>query len=165
MHSTDGNRYLKFTNKTKKNLDVLCNNIHPLLKNFAYDVVSIDGMPTSGKTTIGRWLASQFNISLIETDLFMHGNRGSLVYNTEALDFVIKNRLERPSPVIVEGVLSRDLLYDLGIVPTYTIRIEQKGNYYNNCNNINNVTLRKQLKEYKKKYLKGGYDYILKTDT
>jgi shikimate kinase len=51
-----------------------------------------------GKTTLGRYLAWQFNISLVELDLFLIPNQGKLVYMNEALSTSLRAGLESHGP-------------------------------------------------------------------
>ena len=48
----------------------------PVLADFPAKIIAIGGHPSSGKTSLGRYLAWQFNVSLIETDLFLDDGRG-----------------------------------------------------------------------------------------
>jgi MoxR-like ATPase len=43
----------------------------PILDDLPGKVVAIDGYPGVGKSSLGRFLAWRFNISLIETDFFL----------------------------------------------------------------------------------------------
>ena len=73
------------------------------LTSVLYDLpgklIAIDGQPGVGKTTLGRYLAWQFNISLVESDLFLIPNQGKLVYLNEVLSHVSTSRLKNPRPV------------------------------------------------------------------
>jgi hypothetical protein len=95
----------------------------PILYDLPGELIAIDGKSGVGKTTLGRYLAWQFNISLVETDLFLVPNQGKLVYLDEALKHVIAHRLNKPRPVIVEAVAVRRLLRDLALKPDYVIYV------------------------------------------
>lgn len=95
----------------------------PVLYNLPGKLIAIDGHSGVGKTTLGRYLAWRFNISLIETDLFLIPSQGKLVYFTEALKHVIARRLAKPRPVIVEAVAVRRLLRYLALEPDYVIYV------------------------------------------
>ena len=41
-------------------------------------LIAIDGLLGVGKTTLGRYLAWRFNISLVGSDLFLIPNQGSI---------------------------------------------------------------------------------------
>jgi hypothetical protein len=64
----------------------------PVLYDLPGKLIAIDGRSCVGKTTLGRYLAWQFNISLVESDLFLIPNQGKLVYMNEALKHVITSR-------------------------------------------------------------------------
>lgn len=90
-------------------------------------MIIIDGKPGVGKTTLGRFLAWRFNISLIETDLFSLQNPNRYNYNNEAVRTVINYRQELSKrPVIVEGVVALRLLDDLNICADFHIHVTCK---------------------------------------
>jgi hypothetical protein len=95
----------------------------PVLYDLPGKLIAIDGRSCVGKTTLGRYLAWQFNISLVESDLFLIPNQGKLVYINEALKHVITSRLRKPRPVIVEAVAVRRLLSNLELKPDYVIYV------------------------------------------
>jgi len=49
----------------------------PILYDLPGKLIAIDGRLGVGKTTLGRYLAWRFNISLVETDLFLIPNQGN----------------------------------------------------------------------------------------
>ena len=99
----------------------------PVLDNLSGKLIAIDGYFLSGKTTLGRYLAWHFNISLVETDLFQvppeQGNE--LGYDEEVIKRAIHSRINSkyPAPVIVEGATVQKLLKNIGFVPDYSIYI------------------------------------------
>jgi hypothetical protein len=95
----------------------------PLLYDLPGKLIAIDGRSGVGKTTLGRYLSWQFNISLVESDLFLIPNQGKLVYLSEPLAQVITSRLKKPRPVIVDGVAVRRLLSNLALKPDFVIYI------------------------------------------
>ena len=98
----------------------------PVLHDLPRKLIAIDGRSGVGKTTLGRYLAWRFNISLVETDLFPIPNQGRLIYLSEAISHAIASRLQTPRPVIVEGVAIRRLLADLSLKPDYTIYVSSQ---------------------------------------
>lgn len=50
--------------------------LKPILDGLPGKIIAIDGTPGAGKTTLGRFLAWYFNISLIESDLFRSRSEG-----------------------------------------------------------------------------------------
>jgi adenylate kinase family enzyme len=95
----------------------------PVLADFPAKIIAIGGHPSSGKTSLGRYLAWQFNVSLIETDLFLDHGRGKLVYRSNEIARLIDKRLKKPAPVIVEGVVVLRLLGALGRPADFTIYV------------------------------------------
>jgi len=94
-------------------------------------VIAIDGRPTAGKTTLGRFLSWRLGISLVETDSFLlsedeqHPNhKEELLYNNDALNHVISKRINKlRQHFIIEGVFILRLLKNLQIDPDFHIRI------------------------------------------
>lgn len=97
----------------------------PVLNNLPGKVVGIDGLDGSGKTTLGRFLAWYFNVSLIETDHFLHDGQ-QFSYRLEEIDRIIGARLSKPRPVIVEGVQLLSLLSKLGRSPDFLIYVKNQ---------------------------------------
>lgn len=88
--------------------------LEPVLHNLPPVIVVIDGGPGVGKTTLGRFLAWRFNVSLLESDLFLISGRRPLTYRVKELGAVIGSRIIGGRPIIVEGVVALRLLRDLG---------------------------------------------------
>jgi Fe-S cluster assembly ATPase SufC len=100
--------------------------LKPVLANLPPKIVAIGGRPGSGKTSLGRYLAWQFNVSLIETDLFLDDGRGKLVYRSNEIARVIGKRLKKQAPVTVEGVVVLRLLAALGRPADFTIYVSNE---------------------------------------
>jgi len=98
----------------------------PVLDGLPPRVVGIDGRDGVGKTTLGRYLAWHFNITLIETDLFLKRHRGRLEYRDDEIARLIRARLEATRPVVVEGVCLLQLLGRLGVAPDFTVYVRAK---------------------------------------
>ncbi len=86
--------------------------------------VAIDGAPGADKTTLGRFLAWRFNISLIETDLFLLRGTGKYNYCNDELRAVLKSRLMCDTPAIFEGVVALRLLSEFGVAPEFHIHVK-----------------------------------------
>jgi len=93
--------------------------LEPILSRRDRKLIAIDGPPGSGKTTLARYLAWRFNVSLIETDWFLIPGRGRLVYREDEIAHVIESRRGRPT--IVEGVAIRRLMARIKCPVDYTI--------------------------------------------
>lgn len=104
-------------------------------------IVSIDGRDGVGKTTFGRYLAWHFNVSLIETDLFLVPNQGEPVYFYEQIDRIIEHRLSIPRPVIVEGITIRDILRRINRSADFAI-------YVTNSEQTSGPSLASRLSQY-----------------
>jgi hypothetical protein len=96
--------------------------LQPLLSNLPPKIVAIDGRDGDGKTTLGRFLAWYFNVTLVETDLYLLGDN-SLNRRNEEIARIVETRLRRQRPVIVEGVGVLQLLEDIGRSPDFHIYV------------------------------------------
>ena len=85
-------------------------------------VIAITGPYASGKTTLARYLAWYFNISLIETDLFILSGP-PLKYRNDEIERIISFRLACPRPVIVDGAAVLNLFAELGRTPDFLIKV------------------------------------------
>lgn len=98
----------------------------PVLKGFPPVIVSIDGLPGSGKTTLGRYLAWYFNVTLVESDLFLETGQG-FKYRLADLKRVVSTRLARERPLILDGVAVGWLLRDIGLQAAFAIYVSHNG--------------------------------------
>ena len=99
------------------------NALTPKLHGLPGKIIAIDGRDYSGKTTLGRFLAWYFNVSLIETDLFLLQDEGR-TYRSQDIRRIIGTRLAKPRPVIVEGVAIRRLLSHISCAPDFLIYVK-----------------------------------------
>jgi hypothetical protein len=97
--------------------------LEPVLANLPGKLVAVDGYPGVGKTSLCRYLAWRFNISLCETDIFLIPEQGRLVYREEEIGRIIAGRLKKPRPIIVEGCAVLRLLYSINRPPDFLIYI------------------------------------------
>jgi 2-phosphoglycerate kinase len=109
-------------------------------------IVTIDGRDGVGKTTLGRYLAWHFNVTLIETDLFMIPAQDYLIYLDDQINRIIERRVNSPLPVIVEGVAILQLMRRINRVPHFTI-------YVTNPRHASGKTLDRWLAEYEAEFL------------
>jgi len=87
-------------------------------------IVTIDGRDGVGKTTLGRYLAWHFNVTLIETDLFLIPARDHLIHLDDQLNRIIERRITMPRPVIVEGISILQLLKRIHRAPDFAIYVK-----------------------------------------
>ena len=103
--------------------------LEPLVGDFSPKIVGIDGFDRCGKTTLGRYLAWRFQITLIETDIFLqvdnYNDFADLKHNYPALKQVIQRRLgSKRHPVIVEGIALLQIFERLQLTPDFMVFCE-----------------------------------------
>jgi len=86
-------------------------------------IVTIDGRDGVGKTTLGRYLAWHFNVTLIEADLFLIPSQDYLTHLDYQVNRIIERRFTLPRPVIVEGVSMLQLMKRINRVPDFAIYV------------------------------------------
>jgi len=134
---------------------LVTNELDVVLDNLPGKLVAIDGRDGSGKTTLGRFLAFNYNVSLIESDLFLIEGKDSLKYYDDQINRIIEKRLSIPRPVIIEGVAILELLEKLKKSKNYLIYVE-------NEEFEGSFGLSEIIKEYEEKYNpKGKADFVL----
>jgi uridine kinase len=95
----------------------------PVMRRLPGVIVTIDGRFGVGKTTLGRYLAWHFNVSLIETDLFLIPAREHLIHLDDQINRIIERRITTPRPVIVEGISMLQLMQRIHRVPDFSIYV------------------------------------------
>jgi uridine kinase len=95
----------------------------PILRGLPGVIVTIDGRDGVGKTTLGRYLAWHFNVTLIETDLFMIPAQDYVIHLDDQINRIIVRRITSPLPVIVEGVSMLQLMKRINRVPAFSIYV------------------------------------------
>lgn len=96
----------------------------PILYDLPPKLIAIDGRSGTGKTTLGRYLAWRFNVSLVEADLFLIPNQGRLTYQMDALRHVIRSRSR--TTVIVESIANLQLLAELKFQADFLVYVSSK---------------------------------------
>lgn len=95
----------------------------PIMRGLPGIIVTIDGRDSVGKTTLGRYLAWHFNVTLIETDLFLIPTKDHLIHLDDQINRIIERRITTPLPVIVEGVSILQLMKRINRVPAFRIYV------------------------------------------
>jgi hypothetical protein len=117
----------------------------PVLYDLPGKLVVIDGRPGSGKTTLGRYLAWRFNVSLLEADLFLFADRGSLTYRTDEINRIIEFRLRNPRPIIFDSAAALRLMKAINRNPDFLI-------YVSNINTPESRTLKAEIESYEAEF-------------
>ena len=95
--------------------------VAPTMRGLPGVIVTIDGRDGVGKTTLGRYLAWHFNVTLIETDLFLIPAVDFLIHLDDQINRIIERRITTPLPVIVEGVSMLQLMQRMNRVADFSI--------------------------------------------
>jgi uridine kinase len=95
----------------------------PIMVDLPGIIVTIDGRDGVGKTTLGRYLAWHFNVTLIETDLFIIPAEDHLIHLDDQVNRIIERRITIPRPVIVEGISMRQLMQRIGREADFSIYV------------------------------------------
>jgi hypothetical protein len=95
----------------------------PVLHGLPGKLIAIDGRPGSGKTTLGRFLAWWFNVSLIETDHFLFAGEGRYRYRTDEVARIAETRLRNDLPVIIEGVTVLRQLATMNLTADFVVDV------------------------------------------
>jgi uridine kinase len=96
----------------------------PVLHGLPGKLIAIDGRPGSGKTTLGRFLAWWFNVSLIETDHFLFEGEGRYRYRADEIARIADTRLRNSQPVIIEGVTVMRQLASMNLTADFAIYVD-----------------------------------------
>lgn len=125
--------------------EIAVKSLTPILFNLPPLLVAIDGRDNDGKTTLGRYLAWHFNVTLLESDLYLLGDN-SLRRRTEEIKRIVDARINRERPIIVEGVGVLQILEDIG----------RKSDFHLYIRNINTHwsggSVKAMLADYEKKF-------------
>ena len=95
----------------------------PIMRDLPGVIVTIDGRDGAGKTTLGRYLAWRFNVTLIETVLFLIPTLDYVIHLDDQINRIIERRLSLPRPVIIEGVAVLQLMRRINRVPDFKIYV------------------------------------------
>ena len=108
--------------------DAIAAELKPKLENLPPVIIAISGSMDAGKTTLARYLAWYFNISLIETDLYLIPNEG-FTYDASEIGRMISFRIGLSRPVIVEGLKILEILVEINKAPDIIIHVQNKSNH------------------------------------
>jgi len=117
----------------------------PVMRGLPGIIVTIDGRDGVGKTTLGRYLAWHFSVTLIETDLFLIPAEDYLIHLDDQINRIIERRVTTPLPVIVEGISILQLMKRINRVPAFTI-------YVTNPRHLGNPFVARKLSAYEAEY-------------
>jgi uridine kinase len=99
----------------------------PVMRGLPGVIVTIDGREGVGKTTLGRYLAWTFNVTLIETDLFLIPTRDFHLHLDDQINRIIERRVTTPLPVIAEGIAILQLMKRIHRTPDFSIYLTRRG--------------------------------------
>jgi uridine kinase len=105
----------------------LVSRLRPIILPWRKLTIAIDGVDNSGKSTLGRFLAWQLGMPLIETDLLLKDKGGDIDHDLVTLTRLLKARHDLNRPAIVEGVLIMRTLESISVRPEFLIYVEAAG--------------------------------------
>jgi hypothetical protein len=118
----------------------------PVLRANPGALVTIDGREGVGKTTLGRYLAWTFNVTLIETDLFLIPTRDYVMHLDDQVNRIIERRIATPLPVIAEGITMLQLMKRIHRTPAFSIYLTRSGH-------ASGPLLERKLRRYEAEFL------------
>jgi uridine kinase len=118
----------------------------PVMRDLPGAIVTIDGREGVGKTTLGRFLAWTFNVTLIETDLFLIPTRDYHIHLDDQVNRIIERRVTTPLPVIAEGIAILQLMKRVHRTADYSIYLTRRGH-------VNSKLLERRLSVYEAEFL------------
>ncbi len=125
-------------------------NIYPWCK----FTIGVDGRDGVGKSGLARYLAWEFDLPTIETDMLIISEDDPPSYRYADLGRLIEARHKLDRPVIVEGVFLLHTLDELGVDCDFLVYVE-------NEENTSSDFLEKRLKQYEHDfYPKEFADYV-----
>lgn len=99
--------------------------LEPILFNLPPRLIVVTGPMGVGKTTLSRFLAWYFNISLVETDHYLVPHMG-IHYEPNEVNRIIKHRHAIRRPVVVEGTAIFPLLVEIDRTPDAIIQVRSR---------------------------------------
>ena len=105
----------------------LVSRLKPVIVPWRKLTIAIDGVDNSGKSTLGRFLAWQLGMPLIETDLLLKDKDGAIDHDLATFKRLLNARHDLNRPAIVEGVLMLRTLESVSVKPDFLIYVEATG--------------------------------------
>ena len=101
--------------------------LRPIILPWRKLTIAIDGVDNSGKSTLGRFLAWQLGMPLIETDLLLKDKGGDIDHDLVTFTRLLNSRHDLNRPAIVEGVLVLRTLEKVSVRPDFMVYVETNG--------------------------------------
>ena len=120
----------------------------PQLHPWRKMTIAIDGVDHAGKSSLGRFLAWQAQMPIIETDFTLVPDQKRPTHNGHLLRTLIEHRHKLDRPVLVEGVFVLRQLDAIGIKPEILIEMRAIGR--------DAGSWEQDLAEYRKSYPRTG---------
>ncbi len=105
----------------------LVSRLEPVIAPWRKLTIAIDGVDNSGKSTLGRFLAWQLGMPLLETDLLLNNKLDGIHHDVATFERLLSARHKLNRPAIVEGVLILRTLESVGVRSDFLIYVEANG--------------------------------------
>jgi len=138
-----------------KDINNLITKLRTTLQPWRSFLIVIDGRDGVGKSSLGRHLAWELHVPLVETDLFLaEASDNTPVYRFDDLKRVLESRLKHDRPIMIEGIFIRQLLQQIGIKPDFVI-------YLKNSNCDGSITWESSFIKYDSEFPPNTADHVL----
>jgi len=105
----------------------LVSRLQPVVLPWRKLTIAVDGVDNSGKSTLGRFLAWQLGMPLLETDLLLKNRSGEIDHDLVTFTRLLNARHDLNRPAIVEGVLILRTLERVNVTSDFLIYVEATG--------------------------------------
>jgi uridine kinase len=123
-------------------------------------LIGVDGALGHAKSSTASWLAWQFGMPSIHLDLYIVPNTDPLQFMTEELKRLVRRRLQKKKPVIVEGMLLLDALDAIRRKPDFLLFMDGEATGQKTASILTDYWARQRPRE-RANFVISGHDDLL----